>query len=188
MNTQEFFKSKGFKIALGAVGAFLLIFISFAGGVAVGLHKAKFSYEWGKNYERNFMGFGRGANRPGSSFDDRAGMMSGGHRNEMLDFSRKIEGREFRNAHGLAGTIISIADNNLIVKDRDNKENSVIVTDKTIIKDRMLDIKITDLKANDQIIVMGAPSKDGVIGADLIRIFCCNENAEKTSNDNNSSN
>jgi hypothetical protein len=183
MSTEELVKSRNFKIALGVVGVLLIAFVSFAGGIAVGLHKAKFSYEWGRNYERNFMGFERG-NFGMMDVNDRGGMMGGRLTGSMMDFPRSFEGRDFRNAHGLAGTIISIADDNLIVKDQDNKENTVAVTEKTIIKDHMVDVKITDLKTNDQIVVMGRPDEQGVVKADLIRVFCCNEAGKINSNNN----
>ncbi|MFZ2188698.1 MAG: hypothetical protein WAV73_04010 [Candidatus Moraniibacteriota bacterium] len=184
MSTQELVKSRNFKIALGVVGALLVVFASFSSGVAVGLHKAKFSYQWGQNYERNFMGPGK---RAGGMMDadDRGQMMGVRRDGGMMDFPRNIEGRDFRNAHGIAGTIISVADNNLIIKDRDNKENTVAVTDRTIIKDHMLDVKISDLKANDQIVVMGRPDDQGIVNADLIRVFCCGESSEITNSNNN---
>jgi hypothetical protein len=182
MDTKEIVKSRNFKLAIGVVGVLLVALVSFAGGVVVGLHKAKFSYDWGKNYERNFMG---------ASFKD-SGMNTGDNldgktnsRKAMLDFPRNIEGRDFRNAHGLAGTIISITDSNIIVKDRDNKESTVAVTDETIIKDHMEDVKITDLKTDDQIVVMGKPNDGGTIEADLIRIFCCNSAGEENNSNNN---
>lgn len=181
MSTEDLIKSKIFKITLGVVGILLFVFVSFAGGVAVGLRKAKFSYEWGQNYERNFMGFGR-ERGPIGNFDDRGKMIDGRRSVSLRDFPRSIEGRDFRNAHGLAGTIISISDKNLIIKDRDNKENTVAVTDKTIIKDRILDVKTSDLKAGDQIVIMGTPNEQGVISADLIRVFCCNGAMEINNN------
>ena len=51
-------KSKKFKIAALVVGAFILALVSFAGGMAIGFRKAKFSYKFGENYERNFTGHG----------------------------------------------------------------------------------------------------------------------------------
>lgn len=48
---QEVFKSKSFKIAALVVGFAIIALLSFGGGVAVGLHKAKFSYKFGENYE-----------------------------------------------------------------------------------------------------------------------------------------
>lgn len=164
-------KSRNFKVAIGIVGAVLFALVIFAGGVAVGLRKAKFSYQWGQNYERNFMGSGFSH---GNMMERDFGRGGEG----MMGFFRGVEGRDFRNAHGLAGTVISISDNNLIIKDQDNKENTVAVTDKTIIKDHMVDVKITDLKVNDQIVVMGRPDDQGVISADLIRVFCCSKSEE----------
>lgn len=152
MSTQEMLKSKKFKIAALAVGVFMVALVSFSGGVAVGFKKARFSYKFGENYERNFTGPRMGMGRGG-------GMMG--------DF----RGQDFRNAHGLSGTIISITDSNLIIKDKDNKENTIAVTDKTIIKRQRDDIKISDLKQNDQVVVMGSPDDNGVVNADLIRVF-----------------
>lgn len=150
-------RSKTFKIITAIVGLFLIALVCFAGGVKIGIHKAKYSCDWGKNYERNFMGERSGEN---SSF--RSGMLG-----MMKDFS----GRDFRNAHGLAGTIISIADNNIVVKDKDGKENTVAVTDKTIIKSGRNDVKLGDLKQDDQIVVMGSPDENGAVNAVLIRVF-----------------
>jgi len=150
-------KAKILIILAVVLGIIILMLGSFAGGVAVGLRKAKFSSDWGKNYEKNFMGKGSGE----------GGLFGGGMKGMMRDFS----GRDFRNAHGLAGTILSIADNNIIVKDKDGKENTVAVTDKTIIKNGRTDIQLGDLKQDDQIVVMGNPDESGVVSAVLIRIF-----------------
>lgn len=163
MNIQETMKSKQFKIVTLVLGIFLIALVSFSGGVAVGFKKARFSYKFGENYERNFTGPRMGMGRGG-------GMMG--------DF----RGQDFRNAHGLAGTIISIADSNLIIKDKDNKENTIAVTDKTIIKRQRDDIKISDLKQNNQVVVMGSPGDNGVVNADLIRVF------DNGSSNNNSQN
>ncbi|MFA4817882.1 MAG: hypothetical protein WC608_04150 [Parcubacteria group bacterium] len=150
-------KAKVLIVAAIALGIIILMLGSFAGGVAVGAHKAKFSSDWGKNYEQNFMGSRQGE----KSF------FGNGMTGMMQDFS----GRDFRNAHGLAGTIISIADNNVIVKDKDGKENTVIVTEKTLIKSRQADLKVGDLKADDQIVAIGSPDEGGVVNAVLIRVF-----------------
>jgi len=185
MNTPELAKSKNLKIALSIVGILLVMFISFAGGVAVGLRKAKFSYQWGHNYERNFMGFGHGNVGMREAFD-RDQMMGGRFTGAMMDFPRSVEGRDFRNAYGVSGTVISIADNKLIVKDREGKENTVAVTDKTIIKDHAVDVKLTDIKNDDQIVVMGKPDEQGLITADLIRVSCCSGSGEAESDVNDS--
>jgi hypothetical protein len=171
MSTQELVKSKKIKVAVAVVGFFLIVFISFAGGMAVGLHKAKFSYQWGQNYERNFMGSEKGNGRGKESVGCAGKMMGGCAGGGMQNFPRNAEGQNFRNAHGLAGTILSISDNNLIIKDRDNKEATITTTEKTLIKRGVDDLKITDLKANDQLVIMGTPNDQGVVTADLIRVF-----------------
>lgn len=156
-------KKRNLKVLISvsaAIGLLLIISISFSGGVFVGFHKAKFSCDWGKNYERNFMG-----PRPGMK-NDRPG--PGGFMGPMM---REFEGRDFRNPHGIAGTIISISDGSLIVKDKDNRENTVAVTDKTIIKSGSADLKLNDLKVDDKIVVIGRPGDGGVINASLIRVF-----------------
>lgn len=162
MNIQETMKSKQFKIVALVVGVFIIALGSFAGGLAIGFHKARFSYKFGENYERNFIG-------------SRMGVM-GRRGSDNFGFPGGPGGRDFRNAHGLAGAIISISDNNLIVKDKDGKENTVTVTGKTIIKRQRDDIGISDLKQNDQIVVMGSPGDNGVVNADLIRVFDNNGN------------
>jgi hypothetical protein len=140
------------------VAGFLVILASFTSGALVGFRKAKFSCDWGKNYERNFMG-----PRPPM-----------GHTGFMEPMMREFSGRDFRNPHGLAGSIISISDSNLAIKDRDNKENNASVTDKTIIRRGRDILKIGDLKVNDQIVVIGKPDDEGVINADFIRVFSDN--------------
>ena len=163
MNAQEIIKSKKFQIAVLFVGVFFVALVSFAGGVAVGLKKAKFSYKFGENYERNFVG-----GPPGPM-----GMMGGpGPRGMMSDF----DGRGFRNAHGIGGEIISVADNKIVLKDRDGQENTISVDDKTLIKRGPDTISVNDLKNGDRIIILGRPGDDGTVKADLIRIFSGNEN------------
>jgi len=150
-------KSKKFKIAALVVGVIIIALVSFAGGVATGLHKARFSYEFGKNYERNFVG---------GPFQG-PGMMDRGPRGMMLDF----EGRGFRNGHGIAGAIISVADTKIIIKDRNGQENTISVSDQTLIKRGQDTISINDLKNDEQIVVMGRPGDNGTVNADLIRVF-----------------
>ena len=164
MSTQEMLKSKKFKIAALVVGAFILVLVSFAGGMAIGFRKAKFSYKFGENYERNFTGHGP------------SGMMDGrGPQGMMGDFG----GRGFRNGHGIAGAIISVADNKIVIKDRDGQENTISVSDQTLIKRGQSTINGNDLKNDEQIVVMGRPGDSGTINADLIRVF---DNGNNTNN------
>ena len=89
----------------------------------------------------------------------------------MKGFVDDFEGRGFRNSHGTFGTIISITDSSLIIKDRDNKENAISITNKTLIKSRRDDLSRSDLKTGDEIAVMGNPNENGTIDAVLIRVF-----------------
>jgi hypothetical protein len=161
MNVREMTQSKYFKVVVVAVGVSLVALVSFAGGVAVGLHKARFSYAWGENYERNFTGGRGGMMSPG-----RGGMM------ERFGFDGRSDGRDFRNAHGVSGVILSIADDfTLVIVDRNNKENTVVATDTTLLKKGRDNIHFTDLKSGDQVVVVGKPGDSGVVNADMIRTF-----------------
>lgn len=153
MSKTELLQSKYFKTATITIGIVLIALISFAIGMDVGFHKAKFSYTWGDNYERNFVG---------PPMPPPPGPMG---------FFRDFEDKNFRNAHGVSGEIISIADNALVIKDRDNKENTITVSDKTLIKKHREDLDISGLKQGDEIVVVGNPNDNGVINADIIRVF-----------------
>lgn len=160
MNTQEIVRSKYFKIAVASVGTLFVVLASFASGVAVGLHKAKFSYAWGENYERNFIG------GPRSMMNATWGGMMG-----RFGFDEGLDSRNFRNAHGISGSVISVSDSSIVISDRENKENTVAATDKTIIKKSGVDIKLSDIAKGDAVVVIGSPSDNGVINADFIRVF-----------------
>jgi len=162
---------KYFKTILWGIGGLIIILGTFAAGISVGLHKARYSYQWGANYERNFMGVPpRGMMGSGGPMGP--GGFGGGPGGMMGNF----EGRDFRNGHGMAGAVVSVNGNAIVVKDRNNNENTVNVSDKTIIKSGSNDLKITDLKADEHIVVMGTPGDNGVVNADLIRVFDNNSN------------
>jgi hypothetical protein len=160
MNIQETMQSKKFKIAALVVGVVIIALVSFSSGVLVGFRKARFSFKFGENYERNFVG--------GPLAGPKGGMMGGRGPRDMMN---RIEGRGFRNAHGIAGAIISVADNKIVIKDRDGQENTISVSDKTLIKRGQDTISVNDLKNDEQIVVMGRPGESGTINADLIRVF-----------------
>lgn len=160
MNGKEIVQSKYFKVSAITVGVFIVAFASFAAGIAVGIHKAKFSYAWGENYERNFVG-GRGN-------------VMGGYPGGMMDrfgLGGKFDGRNFRNGHGIAGKVLSVSDTSLIISNNDNKENTVAVSDKTIINRNGESIKLSDIAKGDNVVVVGNPGDNGTVNADLIRVF-----------------
>lgn len=140
-----------FEITVKILGIIVMALVIFAVGVWVGFEKARFSLKWGENYEKNFAG------PPPPEHPEK--------------FLKRAEGRDFRNAHGLSGTIISITDNKLVIKDLDEKENTVMVVEKTVIKYGRENYQLNQLKNGDKVVVLGRPDKDGVIEAELIRIF-----------------
>lgn len=160
MNMKELTQSKYFKVVVASIGVFIVALVSFASGVAVGFHKARFSYAFGENYERNFGGGPRNMMQGG-----RGGMM------DRFGFPGKINGRDFRNAYGTTGTIISISGSTIMVKDKDDKENAVAVTEKTLIKSGRATVTLGELKMEDRVVVIGQPSDNGVVNASLVRVF-----------------
>lgn len=157
---QELMASKALRISAIVVGILLVSFVSFAGGLAVGFHKARFSYAFGENYERNFAG-GKFQDR-----NDRGEMMRGG----MMG-GRDFEGKNFRNSHGISGEILSLSDTGIIIKDRDDKENTVALSEKTIIRNGRDTIQASELTVGTKVVIIGSPSDTGTINANFIRVF-----------------
>ena len=153
-------QSRTFKIITAAVGLILIILLSFAAGAGIALHKARFNCFHNQGSDRNFMGQQMMEKREGGP----------------MKFLHEFEGRDFRSGHGLAGTITSVSENTFIVKDRNNKETTIAVTDQTIIRSNGNNLKISDLKANDRAVIMGQPGDNGVINANLIRVLAANQN------------
>ncbi len=149
MSLKEFIQSKKLKIAIMALVGLLAAILIFAAGMLVGYRKAHFSDRFGENYYVNFVGARRG---PGGIINE-------------------VSGRGYRNADGVSGSIMSINGNNLVIKDKNNNENNVTVTNKTLIKSMGQTIKVSGLKTNDQVVVLGQPGNNGTMNAILIRVF-----------------
>lgn len=153
MSVKQIIESKYFKIAAIVSGILLVALVSFATGVKVGLHKALFSARFGENYERNFLGGSDGRDGRGSE-----------RMNKMVD-------KGMRNAHGVAGEILSIGESTFILKDRNNQENTIRLNESTIINRGKETVDLGSLVVGDRVVVVGKPQDDGVIAAHLIRIF-----------------
>lgn len=150
MKLNDFSQTKKFKVILVSLGVFIVLLLVFQLGVFVGFNKARFSFKWGDNYHKHFGG------------------PKGG-------FLRDFEGRDFMGGHGIPGTIAKIDGNNLIIKDSQGTEKVIIVSAKTTIKKGTADLKISDLKNNDRLVVIGTPLDDGSTEAQLVRIFDPND-------------
>ena len=148
------FETKKFKVVVSMVGVLIVITAVFILGVLVGYHKARFSYLWGDNYDRNFGGHPRG------------GMMRNIPGGNMMD-----RGFGFMNAHGTDGTILRVGSTTLMVNGRDGTEKTVLITSSTTIKSHRDTITVGEIKPNDQVVIIGEPNESGQIEARLIRIF-----------------
>jgi hypothetical protein len=138
-------------IIVGLISIIVLVLV-FGLGVLVGEKKAKFSYLWAENYHRMFAG-------------PKAGFLGSLRMPPFPPFDEFIEG------HGTFGEIIKIEGNNLVVKGRGNVEKVILMTEKTVIKSGREDIKFSDLKIGDMIVIIGSPNDKGQIEAKLIRVF-----------------
>lgn len=148
MEKNNILDSKLFRaIILGIAGIIILVFV-FGLGVFVGTKKADFSFRWADEYHRNFGG------------------PQGGFFGDFMGTSK-----EFANANGVFGQIIKIDSGSLTVKDKANAEKIILVSDETSILYQKKNMKLSDLKLNDNIVVIGEPNNSGQIEAELIRVM-----------------
>lgn len=160
MDIKHCVQSQSVKVLLVVLGVVLVGSLGFAGGLAVGFHKARFSYAFGENYERNFL---KGSRMMGQIQDDK------GHRS-MMPTGRGQE-NEYRNGHGVVGEVLSLTDASLIVKDVFGNENSVTINEKTLVKNGKNRVAFSELKVGDRIAVIGQPSETGTVAARFIRVL-----------------
>lgn len=139
-------------VIIGLAG-FVVLILVFGAGMKVGALKARYSYRWAENYQRNFAG-------------PRGGFLG--------NFRQGFEGRDFINAHGVFGEIIEITkvglDTALVIKGQDDVEKIIITTKDTTVKKGMETMK-DYLKVGDHVVVIGTPNEQGQIEAKLIRLF-----------------
>jgi hypothetical protein len=151
MNQEKQKNRDTLKLIIIGLAGFAVLILIFGAGMFVGAMKAKFSYRWAENYHKNFAG-------------PRAGFF--GDWRKFPPFPG-----DFIESHGTFGEIIKIDNNNLVVKGREDIEKIVLVNEKTVIKSGFKDIKISDLKVGDRIVIIGSPNEQGQIEAKLIRVF-----------------
>lgn len=74
--------------------------------------------------------------------------------------------------HGAIGTIESLGENTLVVRDRSGTLKTVLVDNQTQIRRGRTSINFTELAKDEQVIVLGDPEeKEGAIKARLIRVM-----------------
>jgi hypothetical protein len=146
MNFRTLFQSKTFQGVLYGIGIIIVLLLVFQIGVFVGFKKAEFTYAWGSNYYRNFAG-------------------------PPPEFMQEFEGRDMMNGHGTLGSILKIEDPNIVIKGQDGVEKVIVTTKDTVIRNLLDVIKLTDLKENDPVVVIGSPNDAGQIEAKFVRVM-----------------
>lgn len=73
--------------------------------------------------------------------------------------------------HGAVGSILSISLPTMIINGPDNLEKTILISTSTLIREFQQNIRGSDLKIGDSIIVIGNPNGNGQIEAELIRIM-----------------
>ncbi len=152
-------KNKLTKPILTIILSLIVLIFVFQAGMSIGLRKASFSYGFGDNFYKNF-----GGQRP----DFRKGMMNG-FGNGMMDGS--FNGEMMPSGYGVSGKVIKINGSNIVVEGSDNIERIVLTNKDTLIRQFRNNGTTTDIKIDDNIIVVGSPTQNGEITAKLIRIL-----------------
>ena len=73
--------------------------------------------------------------------------------------------------HGVAGKVISITSDKILVEGHDNIEKIVIIDKNTIIKKQRATVTTQDIAPDDLIVVIGSPTATGEITAKIVRIM-----------------
>lgn len=105
-----------------------------------------------------------------------SGVFIGRHESRFFPhFGRRLMDQDSfpRNfGHGAIGTIETLGKNTLVVRDRTGALKTILVDNKTQIRQEHRNINFSDLKKNEQVIILGEPEeKEGAIKARLIRIM-----------------
>lgn len=146
MKLAEALNSKVFKGILITLGSLVILLMVFRLGMVVGFQKANFSYQWGENYHTVF----------------------GGPRHGWL---QQMDKDDYINGNGVVGSVLQVNSSTLTIRGNDNTEKSVIIDNQTVIEKNHQTIKLTDIKNNEQVIVIGTPSSTGQIDAMFVRVF-----------------
>ena len=152
---------KVLRIGLIILGAMILLGGIFTAGMFVGFRKARYSYDWGENYQHLF-----GGPKRGPMMDRRADFNQPG-RGPMMEF----KGEGFINSGSAVGKVIKSDSNTLYIMGDDNVEKNVLVNTTTLIRHFRDAIKLEDIKANDDVVIFGSPSSSGQLEAKLIRVL-----------------
>jgi len=146
MNINTLFQSRTFRGVLIGIGIAIVLLAFFQAGVFVGFRQAEFSFRGSEKYLENFTGPPHG---------------------DLRDLGPK----GMISPYGVFGSIIKTDSSSLAVKGQDNVEKIVLVNQDTEIRRYDKTIPLSDLKAGENVVIIGAPDDQGQIGAKLIRVM-----------------
>ena len=144
---QELKGKKWLVWVLVAAGELALLLLVFRIGEVIGVNRANFDTAWGQNYVRFF-----GQPRPGF-FE------------EVGELPPPIP------AFGNTGVVLTVGQNMLVMQDNRMNEKTIAISSSTTIREGTGTIDLNNIPAGANIVVIGAPSKQGEINARFIRVF-----------------
>lgn len=140
---RAFVRSDTFRgIVIGAISVLILVIV-FKAGVAVGFHRAAFSYQLDQNYGRTF-------GRPAA---------------HMLGLTAGAP-----DPHGGFGKIVSVSASSIVIANGTGPEVQIELAADTMIRDQDKTADVSTLAVGSYVIVFGQPTDKGAVQAKLIRI------------------
>ena len=144
-NKPTILQSAMFRNVLIALAALVVALAFFKAGEVVGYHKATYSFSWDENYQRNFAP---------SGFTKATTVVN-----------------DFRNPHGAVGRIISVQLPTFIIQNTGEAEKSIVVSGDTTVRRLRDNVSTTELKTNENVVIIGEPDDQGRIRAKFIRLM-----------------
>lgn len=144
MNWKSFGESKILRNMLYSIALFVILLITFKAGEWIGSRKAFFSCRRGER-DRGFS-------------------------NIHSELPVNIDSQNMFMGHGAFGLVVKVATSTIVVQDGHGIQNSIVITKNTVIKRMNTVLQLTDLKANDHVVIIGSPDSEGRIEAKLIRV------------------
>jgi hypothetical protein len=146
---KDLLQSQKIRAILWILGGVIALLFVFGLGAAVGYRRAVFASRWGENYYHNFYGAS-----PRGLSGNMGGMM-----------------RPPFNMHGVAGEVLDVSSSTMSVKDPLGNEESVVVSDDTVIQGAGGAMPFGSVKVGEWVTVIGSPNELGQVQARFIRVF-----------------
>ncbi len=145
MNLKTLQSSKKLQGILIGIGIAIIAILIFQAGIMVGYRKAAFSFKFGENFSRNFIG--------------------------RKDMNMNFPRGDMPSGYGAVGTIVRMNLPTIIVAGPDATEKVVTITKETLIRHFKDDMASTSLKVDDHVVILGEPDNEGQVVAKLIRVI-----------------